>query len=110
MESFVSRLFSRRGNAINCHTAKLPAGTLGVGVRPLSSHEALYATVCASTEGTKSHISIGRHHRRAQPLGGGFKRACDVFGSLLGIILLLPLFLFTCLLVRAFLGAPVVFA
>jgi exopolysaccharide production protein ExoY len=45
----------------------------------------------------------------ALPVGGVLKRAIDVSGSLLLLVLLAPLFLCTMVLVRLFVGAPVIF-
>jgi exopolysaccharide production protein ExoY len=44
------------------------------------------------------------------PVGGLLKRALDVIGSSLLIVLLAPLFLGTLILVRLFVGGPVIFA
>jgi exopolysaccharide production protein ExoY len=49
------------------------------------------------------------YETRCRPLGGALKRAVDLLVSSLAIVLALPLMLFAALVVRLFIGGPVIF-
>jgi exopolysaccharide production protein ExoY len=53
--------------------------------------------------------AIPVRERQRRPLGGALKRAVDIVVSLLAIVLTLPLMLFAAIVVRLFIGGPVIF-
>src|SRR5262249_13806782 len=80
----------------------------------LSSTPAHRITCAAGNLGSSTKILAHRikcpSASQDRPVGGILKRTCDVIGSLLAIILLSPLIVFTYVLVHVFIGAPALFA
>jgi len=117
MGSLLTRLASLRGHS--SHRPAVGAATsnsYGERLIPIPAGSIFYRAnaIGPSAESAESRSAPFPKKQVAgpvpRPLGGTLKRACDIGVSTVAIVLLLPLILFTYLLVRVSVGAPAVFA
>ena len=110
MGNLIAKLTSLRGQD-QCNVYGTASNLLSETLSTAPAHRISYA---AGNLGSSTEILLHGikcpSASQDRPLGGILKRTCDVIGSLLAIILLSPLIVFTYALVRFFIGAPALFA